>query len=328
MRIPHTLLLVCTLGSISPAALAVERTAPSPETIAMTDKARQLYEEGLAAFKKGKVLEAHASFFGAWSLAPHWQIAANLADVELELGKLREAAEHAAYYQKNAPADRRAKADALLQRATARVGTLEIEVAPPGAEVLVDDAAVGRAPLGGSIFVLAGPHKVTARLAGRPDVAQTVTVEAGARLGVTLKIVAEVAAPPVVPLPVVEKRPVWPAVVSGGLAVVGLAVGAGLTAAANGKSGEAEALDAKLPLSSCSGAPATGRAGDCNALKDALRSQSQLGSAAVAGFIGSGALALVAAGFGVWSVGPKRAAIRVAPLMSAQGGGVVVLGVW
>src|SRR5262249_39118101 len=114
----HPPLFLCTFALLSLASAREAWAArPTPETTAMSDKARQLYEEGLVACKKGKVLEAQASYLAAWSLNKHWQIAANLADTEIELGKYREAAEHATYYQQNAPRDRKEKADALVKRA-------------------------------------------------------------------------------------------------------------------------------------------------------------------------------------------------------------------
>ena len=91
----------------------------------MTDKARQLYEEGLASIQKQKWLEARASLLAAWALNKHWQIAANLAGCELELGKFRDAAEHAAYYLKNSPPDRHEKAEGQLKRAKA-TGTVTL----------------------------------------------------------------------------------------------------------------------------------------------------------------------------------------------------------
>jgi hypothetical protein len=331
----HLFFVFCGIGmfSLAPArsARAAGPPTPSREATVMTDKARQLYEEGVAAFKKGKTLEAHASFVAAWALNRHWQIAANLADSELELGKFREAAEHAVYYQQHAPADRQDKAKALVNRARARVGALTIDVDPPGAEVLVDDVPVGRAPIQEAVFVDPGAHKVTARFAGRADATQTVTLSAGGEQKVALRMVVEAPPPPVV-VPV-EKRPVWPAVVTGVLAVGGLAVGAGLTVAANGKGSEADALGAKLGgPSTCTQTP-----GDmtCKTVKDDLRSRDVLSKAALAGFVVGGALALSTAGLGIWAGARPREersgtkqAVRIVPLVGSGVGGVVALGVW
>src|SRR5277367_5778545 len=155
MRLHYSLFL-CAMGVLAVAQPRAGWAAPptsTPETEAMTEKARQLYDEGLAAFKKGKVAEAHASYLAAWSLNKHWQIAANLADTEIELSKFREAAEHATYYLANAPANRTERAEALLKRALVRVAVLTITVEPAGAEVLVDDALAGTAPLPQPVFL-------------------------------------------------------------------------------------------------------------------------------------------------------------------------------
>src|SRR5262245_43881379 len=167
MRTHSHLVVMCFVGLVAasvPAAARAADPAPpaNPEKTVMTDKARQLYEEGLAAIQKQKWLEARASLLAAWALNKHWQIAANLAGCELELGKFRDAAEHAAYYLKNSPPDRHEKAEGQLKRAKAKVGTLSVSVLSvdaAGAEVLVDDVSVGRAPLDDAIYVEPGWHR-------------------------------------------------------------------------------------------------------------------------------------------------------------------------
>jgi hypothetical protein len=324
--------MLCAIGLAAGVCPRPGWAAPptaAQETTAMTDKARQLYEEGLVAFKKGKVLDAHASYRAAWSLNKHWQIAANLADTEIELGKYREAAEHAAYYQQHAPADRQDKAKALVNRARARVGALTIEVDPPGAEVLVDDVPVGRAPVQEAVFVDPGAHKVTARFAGRADATQMVTLSAGGEQKVALRMVVEAPPPPVVP---VEKRPVWPAVVTGVLAAGGLAVGAGLTAAANGKGASRATLLARLGDSGCAHA-ASAVTADCSTLMNAANSQTALARGAVAGFTVGGGLALATAGLIGWTL-TKPAATRdrvqaqLVPAIEVDARGITVSGTW
>lgn len=296
----------------------------------MTDKARQLYEEGLAAFKKGKVLEAQAAYLAAWSLNKHWQIAANLADTEIELGKHREAAEHATYYQQHAPANRKEKADALVKRALARVAALALTVEPEGAEVLVDDVSIGRAPLAGPVFVEPGERRVRARFPGRPDAVQVIAAQAGATPMVTLRVEVPAAPPPARELPAVGSS-YKPIVITGGVvAGVGLGLGAVFAVVSNGKASDAETKRATLAKTSgataCSSAsPAAG----CGALESTLRARAGLADASLWTFVGAGA---VGAATLVYALAAPRAKVsapvQVTPAIGAGLGGVVVHGAW
>src|SRR5262249_51645938 len=68
----------------------------SPEAQA---KSRELFRKGFKAYSQGKKQEAFEAFLGAWQLQKSFDVAGNLANVELELEppKFRDAAEHAAF---------------------------------------------------------------------------------------------------------------------------------------------------------------------------------------------------------------------------------------
>ena len=330
MRAPPTLLLLCTLGLTSAAALASEHSAPGAEKTAMTDKARQLFQEGVAAYGKGKIQEAYASFLAAWSLNPHWQIAANLADIELELHKNREAAEHASYYRKHAPADRRENAEAQAKRALALVGTLAIEVDTAGPDVLVDDVEVGRAPLGEPVFLEPGPHRVVARFPGRPDAVQAVTLAAGGSERVSLKVLKnEQPDPRVAPG---ATGPSMPIVITGGaLAAVGLIVGTALTVAANGKASSADTLRSMVGSNSACTGTAAGSNPNCAQLTNALNGHDAFTKGAFASFVIGGAFAAATVGLVVRATTTSKVekgapAVRVTPVLGRAQGGIVVLG--
>jgi hypothetical protein len=75
-------------------------------------------------------------------------------------------------------------------------------------------------------------------------------------------------------------------------------------------------------------------AADCVTLKSTLTSKSTLSNAAVTSFLVGGALALTTAALGVWTgvtpatVKQRPTALRVVPVVSAQGGGLVMVGAW
>ena len=92
-------LLVAVTAAIAAAVSGTALAAPEGvNDAAITDKARELRNEGNAFYKKGDLPHARAAYLGAWLLKKHWQIALNLGDVEVRLGLFREGAEHLAYY--------------------------------------------------------------------------------------------------------------------------------------------------------------------------------------------------------------------------------------
>ncbi len=326
MRASPTLLLLFTLALACPSAFAADGPPPSAETTAMTDKSRQLYEDGLAAYKKGKLLEAHASFLAAWSLKKHWQIAANLADIELELGKYREAAEHATYYQKNTTPDRHDKAEALVKRALAQVGTLVVKVDAAGADLLLDDMPVARAPLEDAVFVEPGEHRVTARLPGRADVVQRVTLAAGGSQTVSLKLLAP---PPPPQPPIVPRAPNKAIVITGAVATgVGAVTGVVLAVLASGKGSNADAALASLTAAG-GGDPCQTNASACATIHSDRVMHDTLAKGTVGAFVGTGAIGIATLSYALLARRVSvNTGVRVMPTAGTNGAGVAVVGAW
>jgi hypothetical protein len=167
---------------------------------------------------------------------------------------------------------------------------------------------------------------VSAHREGYTIAPQTITVGKGEARDVSLSAAAP--PPPWRPGPAL----IIPASVLG---VAGIAVGAGLTAAANAKSSDITALQGELRQGGtafpCAGAPAPGM---CKTLHDTAASRDALSRGAVAGFVLGGAFALAAGGLTVWRArapkdeGAQARKVRVAPLVGAGQGGVVMVGAW
>src|SRR5262249_47545609 len=143
--------------------------------------------------KEQRWAEARDLYDKAWRLKKTHDIAANLAYVELKLGRFRDAAEHLAFAVKSWPptgkADKRAYAVADLQNAKREVGTLTIHVTVPRTDVLVDGKLVGQAPIDDDVFVEPGSHTVEAKHAGYSDAKQIVQAAKGSAQTVTLTMV-------------------------------------------------------------------------------------------------------------------------------------------
>lgn len=183
MHIRRTLFLASWMLAFVPAGASAQ-PAPSASPAAedpMSDKARELFNEGKKLYREGKFGQAEASFEAAWGLALQSKgIAANLGDCELRLGKFREAAEHLAISARLAPPEdpQRAKTMASLAAAKAKIGTLVVKTNIP-AEVMLDGKRIGDAPLLDPIFVDPGKVKLRVRQEGYTSWEKEIDVAAG-----------------------------------------------------------------------------------------------------------------------------------------------------
>ncbi len=215
--------------------------------------ARRYYEDGVAAAEAKEWEKAYLAFTEAWKIKQHWQIAVNLGQAELQLGKHRDAAEHLDFFLREAteqhPEDV-ARARAWFQQAKAKIGALRLNVAPQGAQVFVDGRLVGTAPMERETFVDGGWHAVEARTADQKALRQ-VEVPVGGSLRVDIGVGGAVpptlpeprsdAAPAAVPPSVLNPRML---VLAGGsaFALVNLVVGAATAGASTSKGDEQNKL--------------------------------------------------------------------------------------
>jgi hypothetical protein len=271
-------------------------------------RVEKLYNAGVAAAGKKQWEKARSLFEEAFKLKPVPQIAANLGNTELELGRAREAAEHFEYFLREDKAAKRTDREAvqaLLERATAKIGTLQVTVDVEGAEVLIDGRTVGKSPLAAPIYVDPGSYTIEARAPGRTPASQQAALAAGAKLSINLKLPLKVAdtgpVGPTKPPPAEEpwRTPLF--YTSIGLGVVGLGLGIGFTAAAASKNGavEDEALRLRLHTSTADLICPRGVENDprCTTLYELVKTRDKftsiaIGGYALAGLGAAGALAL------------------------------------
>ncbi|WP_437782969.1 PEGA domain-containing protein [Sorangium sp. So ce1097] len=333
-----TLSVAITL--LAPVAGAQQATprAEAQESDAMTDKARQLFEDGVKAAKAGKWDDAHAAFLAAWAIKPHYQIASNLGVTSLRVGKPREAAEYLTLYLREAPATKvqeRQRAEASLQEARAQIATVTVRVAPDGAEVTVDGKSVGQAPLADPVFLDPGRHEIGAKLDGYVPEAQPVAAMAGG----TEELVLELKRAPALDAARAGAGPELPpasegsrdggrtaVLVGGGIATgVGAAAGVLFTVLANNRAGEADRLKSSLTASGRNGC--SNRPADCTQQSEALDQSALYSNVAFWSFVGAGTVGLGTVLYGVMS-GPSEpeARVRVTPTVGINDVGLSVGG--
>jgi len=303
-------------------AFAGEPVEQKAEKAALTAQAGALYDQGSAAYKDQKWPEARAAFLAAWALEKHWQIAANLADTELQMGRYREAAEHASFYRAQSPEDRHARADALIAKTKVHVVTLHVETDPLGADVWIDGQSAGRTPLPEAMFLEPGKHSISARMSGRLEAISSIDKASGADDVVKLKLLLAATVPP----PVEPKNKIL--LIGGGVGFLALlGVGAGLSAGAADKAGQADKLLASVVTRGGSNAcskPGPALRGDCATLQGLNNDSDTFQNTGVAMFIAGGVVAAGTLAYWLWPSEKPKVSAAVTPL--AGGGGVTVRG--
>jgi tetratricopeptide (TPR) repeat protein len=185
------------------------------------DEVDVLFAKGKAAFGEGRIDLAHDLLLRAWALRQTHDIAGNLAQIELMLGKRRDAAQHIAFSLAHFPptvrTSRREMMRATFAELRAELGVLRISVSPPEAKVSVDGKPIEASIATSEVFVEPGTHTVSASLEGYATTTRTIDTPNGSGAAVTLTLPYE---------PTTGRL----AAVGGVISVSGLAAGAALMA--------------------------------------------------------------------------------------------------
>ncbi|WP_437939880.1 PEGA domain-containing protein [Sorangium sp. So ce341] len=368
MRPSQVVPLLCLpalLASTSPAAAQPKSTAPptsaaAPKSArrpriqrapsdAMSDKARKLYIEGVAASEQNRWADAYASFVAAWALQKHYTIVGGIGTCELMLQRYRDAAEHLALYVRElakdttaTPEEREAAAAAYAQ-ARAEVGAVVVSANVPGAKVLVDGSPVGTTPLVDPVFVEPGPHTITVQHDGHAPESSAVDVARGGEIQRAFELEKLVVRAPPEPAPApppppdVAERSSAPIVAGASVAAAGVIAGVVFTLVANAKASSARELHATIKGMNvndggvnCTNPAGTEQTQQCDRLSELVDGRDLFSNLALWSFVGGGAVAVGTLGY--WlaspSTPPEKRHVRVVPLVAPGGGGIVAGGVF
>lgn len=185
---------------------------PTVEPDDIEKTVNDLMRTGVAAYRKKNFEAAREAFAKAWDLRTHVDIASTLAEVEMRLGRYREAAGHWEYYLVHSAAEGD-EARAQLAECRKHLSRVRLEVDPPEADLLIDGVAnlTEHAPTGEiALWLDPGEHTFAARK-GRDSVDFKASVLAGEektiRLSVPAPQLAAVAPAAVVAAPVPKPTP-------------------------------------------------------------------------------------------------------------------------
>lgn len=344
--------LLAGLGPIAPAS-----AQPTPSAGDARQRADELFRQGKEHFKEKKYAQTREAYQAAFDLKKSYDIACNLGNVEILLGKTRDGVEHLSFCIANFAATGDAalleKAKKVIGDAKKQVAELTIRVNVKDAVVSVDGREIGRAPLAGAIFVEPGSRNVEAQLTGYEPARLVVGAGKGSAQTVEITLTASKVLP--TPTPIMSSTPTAPAPLAGpsgigesnrgapaaappvlppkdapksvpliaagfALGAVGFGMGIASTVAAAGERSDAESLRGKILAQEPGGCPASPAAGTpCGDLVDALSTNDTFSGMSVVGFAVGGA-ALV--GTVVYLLLPSSAAPL--PVTGSTGGGIRV----
>jgi tetratricopeptide (TPR) repeat protein len=290
-----------------------------------TARATELFKSGKAAFAKGDMIEAERLFSQALAIRQSSDIAANLAQSQLEQEKYRLAAEHFTWALANllpSATDAQRKAvETGLARARTEVAILRLEIKPDGSDVLVGAHPVGKSPIAGGVYVDPGEVIVSVKQEGFVAIDKRVIAAKGTEQAVEIELSPkEVAAPvtnapvtssarvaPVPPADLSEPKSLVPAFVASGVAVAGGVVGLVFTLRANSEEDKADELLASLGGSprACSVQPAPSPCAELGEKRESVDSSRNL---AIGSFV-VGGVAAVVAGYFYWDALSHRSRV-------------------
>lgn len=300
------------------AAARAEAPPPAPAGASTPDadaQAARWLKVGNAAFKAGDFAGAEKAYREAFAVKKGYDIAGNLGTAELAQGKLREAAQHLALTLRLFPITGEPSVREQMQKAYDQcrqsVSAVRVKLDVKGAQVLVDGAPVGEAPLLDPVFVDPGEHVFEAHLDGYTGAPQRVTVEKGGEGAVTLVLTA-------IPRPVTtvvrevqaQRRSLAPGLALAGVAAVGVGAGVSFLSVSSTKKSSGE--DARTTLltahKSCvSGAANFAGQTSCSNLASSFKADDAFHDAAVGAFVVGAAAAVGTAVYFLWPM--KRTAV-------------------
>ena len=299
-----------------PGATPAEEPPP-----AQVKKARDLWYRGVEAFRNEKYDEARQAFAECYELMPKSDVLRNLSISEIHSGHYVSAARHLTQLLAapgELPSNVREEATNRLAQAEAQIGQLSISVDVAGADIAVDGASIGRAPLQGNWYIEPGQHEVSVSKEGYPTEERQVFALAGVSIPVSVSLetlrreraadekaaqlmgTSEGQAPPT---PTGDDRMSTASTVTlittSTLAAVGLAAGVYFTVAANGHDSDAEGAAAPLPLNTqaCTETQLTAECARLKQDRDDARHDRQR---AAVGFVVGGVAAAATLGYVLW----------------------------
>jgi hypothetical protein len=180
MNVRHRILLVLALCvAVALPALA----GPGDEAMTAAERAEyeKRYNEGLKLLAASRFEDAHALYRELWGKRRSFDVAAQLAQAEMGLGRHRDAAEHFAYaiafFTPSVRSEPRSVVEKRFQAAKKSVLAVKLDLQPKDASLTVGGSSVEL--IDGSVYVEPGEREISAQREGFSPASISVSGGAG-----------------------------------------------------------------------------------------------------------------------------------------------------
>ena len=347
----HSFRLACLALALAAITGFIEFSAEAQEAPVA---AKAQYGKAIEAMKKKDWAQARALLAPLWETMHTYDVASALGQAEFFLKDYAAGTQHMAFAAANVPLKEKPATVLHIQSALAEmkksVGTARISTNKDSAEILADGKVIGTSPLSTEIYLNPGTRILEARTSNGGTAKETLEVVAGksyevalivekpadAPLRATLPFPDQVAVPTKAPATTTSQPPAphesagpnWaPIVVSGGLAVVALAVGTGFALDAKSANDKAanqrSAVKAQFGANPCA-QPSAAAMASCQDLDSTLRRHDRSVTVATVSFIAGGLF--VAGAVGSYFFWPKSSQTRVDAQIGPSGGSLILQG--
>jgi hypothetical protein len=175
------------------AALLAAMTSPTgarADDNGSTHDAARHFQRGVALYGEADYRAALVEFKRAYAIAPNTAVLYNVGETQYQLQDYAGAlTTFERYLAESGPSDgHRSEVENDLDILRARVGHVGVVTIPPGADVSVDDQAVGRTPIDKPLLVSIGHRRIAASMPGHTAVTRYVDVATDDNVTVTLQI--------------------------------------------------------------------------------------------------------------------------------------------
>lgn len=226
--------------------------APPATTSGDVAISHEHFNRGVEYVHDGDLKGALIEFKRAYAVSPNYRVLYNLGQVANAIGKYTDAQSYFQRYlsegRDEIPAERRHDVEAQLAKLAGRIANLTIASNVDGAQIYIDDVAIGKSPLPASVRVSSGTRTISATVAGRPRVTQVVEVAGGDSLTVRLSFPPLPKQEPMaaaVPEPLPPTQPYRTEPASSGNPALWLGIASGVLAAGAGVMGYLTLRDAE-----------------------------------------------------------------------------------
>ncbi|WP_437960955.1 hypothetical protein WME76_15825 [Sorangium sp. So ce119] len=178
-------------------SLLSEPSSFAQSSDAVTEVARQRYEDGVQAYDAGRFEDARTAFRQVYTLKRHPAVLLNLGQSELRSNHLEDAGNHLQQFLREhtaATPEQRAAAEKAIADVKRRTGFIVVVADANGADISIDGVLIGKAPLPDPVFVTPGKHTLFATYQDRSATTQ-VDAKIGAATPATLTLGTTGAAP-------------------------------------------------------------------------------------------------------------------------------------